>query len=179
MALNHKSDFRKSCLKKLKFSNEISKYYKNKIILSKLEKVIKELKAKDILLYIPIGDLEVDVRPLIKKYRKTNKNIYVPFMEGDSFKAVKYRLPLQKKRYGIFEPNNSFSWPKKIDLAIVPVVGVDALCKRIGFGKGMYDRFFYRINYKPFIVFTQIVLCKSDEILSDNYDIQANLIITS
>lgn len=178
MALNHKSDFRKSCLKKLKFSNEISKYIKNKIILKKLEKVINETKAKEILLYIPMKDLEVDVRPLIKKFRK-NKNIYVPFMEGDSFKAVKYRLPLQKKKYGIYEPNNSFARPKKIDLAIVPVVGIDALCKRIGFGKGMYDRYFDRLNYKPFIVFTQIELCKSDEILSNNYDIQADLIITS
>jgi hypothetical protein len=26
-------------------------------------------------------------------------------MEGDSFKIVKYRLPLQKKKFGIEEPN--------------------------------------------------------------------------
>ena len=179
MALNHKSDFRKSCLKKLKFSNDLSKYYKNKIILLKLEKVIKESKAKDVLLYVPMKDLEVDVSQLIKKLRKKNINIYVPYMEGDSFKAIKYRLPLIKKKFGIYEPNNSFVRPAKLDLAVVPIVGVDSLYKRIGFGKGMYDRFFYRLNYSPTIVFTQLSLCKSDEILSNQYDIQANLLITS
>ncbi len=99
-------------------------------------------------------------------------------MQDDSFKMVKYRLPLKKRKFGIYEPNNSFMKPKKIDLAIVPIVGVDVLNKRIGFGKGMYDRFFYRLKYRPTIVFTQLVLCKSKEILSDNYDIKADYIIT-
>ena len=84
-----------------------------------------------------------------------------------------------EKRFGIKEPNNSFFKARKIDLAIVPVVGIDKLGKRIGFGKGMYDRFFDSLNYKPTTVFTQLVLCKSEKILSDNYDIQANYIITN
>jgi 5-formyltetrahydrofolate cyclo-ligase len=53
------------------------------------------------------------------------------------------------------------------------------LNKRIGFGKGMYDRFFDRLGYKPIMVFTQLILCKSEKILSDNYDIQADYIITN
>ena len=177
MELNHKSDFRKSCIKRLKFTSVTSKYYKDKIVIKKLENFINRSKAKNILLYIPLG-IEVNVNPLINKLRK-NKNVYVPYMEGDSFKIVKYRLPLQKKKFGIKEPNNSFLKAKKIDLAIVPVVGVDAIGKRIGFGKGMYDRFFDRLSYKPTLVFTQLVLCKSDKILSESYDIQADYIITN
>ena len=64
-------------------------------------------------------------------------------------------------------------------LAIVPVVGVDAIGKRIGFGKGMYDRFFGRLPYKPTLVFTQRILCQSEKILSESYDIQADYIITN
>ena len=178
MENNHKGDFRKSCIKKLEFIGLFSKYYKNKIIVEKLEKFIKVTESKNILLYIPLG-IEVDIKPLILSLRKSKKNVYVPFMQGDSFKIVKYRLPLYKKRFGIKEPNNSFLKPKKLDLAIVPVVGVDAVYKRIGYGKGMYDRFFDRLNYKPTIVFTQLVLCKSEKVLSDNYDIQADYIITN
>lgn len=179
MELNHKSDFRKSCIKRLKFVSVTSKYYKDKIILKKLENFINRNEAKNILLYIPLG-IEVDVRPLINKLRKIkNKNVYVPYMEGDSFKIVKYRLPLQKKKFGIKEPNNSFFNAAKIDLAVVPIVGIDAACKRIGFGKGMYDRFFDRLSYKPTLVFTQLILCKSDKILSQSHDIQANYIITN
>jgi len=100
-------------------------------------------------------------------------------MEGDSFKIIKYRLPLQKKKFGIKEPNNSFLKPRQLDLAIVPIVGVDAVYKRIGFGKGMYDRFFDRLSYKPTLVFTQLILCKSDKFLSESYDIQADYIITN
>ncbi|MGM0518515.1 MAG: 5-formyltetrahydrofolate cyclo-ligase [Campylobacterota bacterium] len=179
MDVNHKSDFRKNCIKKLEFSCGFSKYYKDKIIINKLEYFIQNSKAKNILLYIPLG-IEVNTLPLIKKIRKNkNKNVYVPFMQGDSFKIVKYRLPLHKKRFGIKEPNNSFLKPSKIDLAIVPIVGVDAIGKRVGFGKGMYDRFFDRLEYKPTMVFTQLTLCKSDKVLSNRYDIQADYIITN
>lgn len=179
MKNNHKSDFRKSCIKKLEFISLFSKYYKNKIIVKKLEKFIKKSESKNILLYIPLG-IEVDIKPLIVTLRKMkSKNVYVPFMQGDSFKIVKFRLPLYKKKFAIKEPNNSFLKPNKIDIAIVPVVGIDALNKRIGYGKGMYDRFFDRLDYKPTIIFTQLILCKSKKILSDNYDIQADYIITS
>ncbi|QKF67560.1 5-formyltetrahydrofolate cycloligase [Arcobacter venerupis] len=179
MKNDHKSDFRKSSIKRLEFTSLFLKYYKNKIIVKKLEDFIKRSDSKNILLYIPLG-IEVDVKPLIKNLRKTkSKNVYVPFMQGESFKIVKYRLPLHKKRFGIKEPNNSFFKARKIDLAIVPIVGIDKLGKRIGFGKGMYDRFFDKLDYKPTIVFTQLVLCKSEKILSDNYDIQANYIITN
>ncbi|UTJ05606.1 5-formyltetrahydrofolate cyclo-ligase [Arcobacter roscoffensis] len=179
MNVNHKSDFRKSCIKKLEFSSRFSKFYKDKIIIKKLENLIDKSKAKNILLYIPLGT-EVDTKPLINKLRKNkNKNIYVPFMYEDSFKIVKYRLPLHRKKFGIKEPNNSFYKAQKIDMAIIPIVGVDIIGKRIGFGKGMYDRFFDRLGYKPILVFTQLTLCKSDEILSEKHDIQADYIITS
>jgi len=178
MNVNHKSDFRKSCIKRLEFSSRFSKYYKDKIVVKKLENLIKKSEAENILLYVPLG-AEVDVKPLINKLRKLNKNVYVPFMLGDSFKIIKYRLPLHGKKFGIKEPNNSFMKPKKIDLAIVPIVGVDAIGKRIGFGKGMYDRFFGRLSYKPTLVFTQLTLCKSEKILSNNYDIRADYIISS
>lgn len=175
----HKSDFRKSCIKRLEFTSLFLKYYRNKIIVKKLEDFIKRSDSRNILLYIPLG-IEVDVKPLIKSLRKIKKReVYVPFMQGESFKIVKYRLPLHKKRFGIKEPNNSFFKARKIDLAIVPVVGIDKLGKRIGFGKGMYDRFFSNLGYKPTMVFTQLVLCKSEKILSNDYDIQADYIITN
>jgi 5-formyltetrahydrofolate cyclo-ligase len=178
MKNDHKGDFRRSCIKKLEFNSLLFKYYKSKIIVKKLENFIKKSESQNILLYIPLG-IEVDLRPLIKDLIKKKKSVYVPYMQEDSFKIVKYRLPLYKKKFNILEPNNSFLKPKKLDLAIVPVVGIDALNKRIGYGKGMYDRFFHRLNYRPTIIFTQLILCKSKEILTDCYDIKADYIITS
>lgn len=178
MKENHKSDFRKSCIKKLEFSSRFAKVYRDKKTVNKLKRFIEIKKAKNVLLYIPMG-MEVNVLPLINCLRKKQVNVYVPFMLGDSFKVVKYRLPLEKKKFGIKEPKNSFCYKNKLDLAIVPIVGVDRLGKRIGFGKGMYDRFFGRLDYKPTIVFTQLSLCFTKEILTNHYDIQADYIITS
>ncbi|PLY06074.1 MAG: 5-formyltetrahydrofolate cyclo-ligase [Arcobacter sp.] len=178
MKESHKSDFRKSCIKRLEFSSRFSKFYKDKKTVKKLKRFIDINKSKNVLLYIPMK-MEVNVLPLINDLRKKNINVFVPFMIEDSFKLVKYRLPLEKKKFGIREPKNSFCIHKKIDLAIVPVVGVDGVCKRIGFGRGMYDRFFYRLGYRPTVVFTQLTLCKVNEILTDKYDIQADYIITN
>ncbi len=174
----HKVDFRKKCLDRLRFITKFAKYKKNKIVVSRLKEFIYASEVKNILLYIPM-DLEVDVQPLINLLRKSGKyNIFVPYMQGESFKIVKYRLPLEKKRFNIKEPKNSY-FKAKIDLAIVPVVGIDAVNKRIGFGKGMYDRFFGNLDYQPIMVFTQLELCKSDKILSEDHDIQSDLIFTS
>ena len=178
MIESHKSDFRKSCITRLKFKSRFAKIKKDKIIVDKLIKTIDILKPKKLLLYIPFG-FEVDVQPLINRLRREKKvEVYVPYMVGDSFKIVKYRLPLKRKKFGIKEPFNSFA-NIKIDAAIVPVVGIDGVFKRIGFGAGMYDRFFDHINYKPTLIFTQTVLCKTTKILSDKYDIQADYIISS
>lgn len=177
MVKNHKRDFRKLCIKRLEFVSRFSKYKTDKKIVENVYKLIQDLQAKKVLLYIPMG-MEVNVLPLINRLRREKQvEVYVPFMFEDSFKIVQYRLPLIKKRFGIKEPNISFK-KAKIDVAIVPIVGIDGAYKRIGFGKGMYDRFFYRINYNPTKVFIQRTLCQTSEILTDHYDIQADFVIT-
>lgn len=130
MENGHKSDFRKSCIKRLEFESRFSKIYKNKKIVKKLYTFIKNYRAKTVLLYVPMG-IEVDVKPLINTLRREKIDVYVPYMVDDSFKVVKYRLPLKTKKFGIKEPNNSHFKGKRIDVAIVPVVGIDGLCKRL------------------------------------------------
>ena len=87
MKNSHKSDFRKLCLDRLEFTSLFLKYYKNKIIVKKLEHIINKSDSKNILLYIPLG-IEVDVKPLLNYLRKRKKIVYVPFMCGESFKIV-------------------------------------------------------------------------------------------
>ena len=111
-----------------------------------LEKLLKNLGSKSILLYLPL-EFECDVRPLIKRLRSTSR-LYVPFMEGVSFKMVPYRLPLKKYKFDISQSGNSLFKHFRIDTAVVPAVGIDDNFKRVGFGKGMYDRFFESLGYR-------------------------------
>jgi len=174
-----KNTFRTECIERLKQAQNIRKVKKDKIVLKKLYQVICQENAQSILLYVPMG-LEVNIYPLIMKLRKEKKRIYVPFMEGKSFRLVRYRLPLFKKQFGIKEPNDSKQFRnKKIDIAIVPIVGVDAARKRVGFGKGMYDRFFEKeqLNINK-VVFVARELCYSKKVVTDHYDVKGDIILT-
>jgi len=154
-------------------------YAKDKRVVSDLYTYIQKMQAKHIMLYIPLKS-EVNLYPLIARLRKEKRQVYVPFMEGKSFRLVKYRLPLRKKQFGIKEPNDSNQYRKKrIDIAIVPMVGVDVTLRRVGFGKGMYDRFFEKeVKNINKIIFVARELCYSKEVITDYYDVQADMIIT-
>lgn len=172
-----KSEFRKSCLSKLKFSAQFTKLKKNSEICKKLENIIRTYGVKNVLLYLPLK-FEVDVRPLITTLRKESKcRVFIPFMKNESFVPVPFRFPLKTKKFNLKEPSFSSLQPK-IELAIVPVVGIDGDNRRIGFGKGMYDRYFEKLRHKPIMVFTQLELCKTTQLLGEIHDIKADIVIT-
>ncbi len=173
-----KQAFRKKCLERLKKTSGQGAYKKDKLVLAMLYKMIKQSDAQNIMLYLPLKT-EVDLYPLMYKLRREKRTLYVPFMEGKSFSLVKYRYPLEKKRFGIKEPKASKQYRiKQLDIAIVPIVGMDLTCKRIGFGKGMYDRFFEKeIKNINKIVFVARELCYSKEKITDDYDVRADVII--
>jgi len=176
---NRKEEFRIDCLRRLKKRGKKSNYKNDKKVIHMLLKYIKEEKMTSLVLYLPLK-MEVNIYPLITQLRKEKKQLYVPFMEGKSFRLVKYRLPLRLKQFGIKEPNDSKQYRnKKIDLAIVPMVGVDSTLRRVGFGKGMYDRFFEK-EYKNInkVVFVARELCYAKEVITDHYDVKADIIIT-
>ncbi|BBG65574.1 5-formyltetrahydrofolate cyclo-ligase [Hydrogenimonas sp.] len=168
--------FREICLKRLEKASGRGRLYRSRLVMRRVEYIIKKYNPKSVLFYMPISH-EPDLRPLFRRFAGRMK-IYVPFMEGKSFKLVQYRLPLRKKRFGIIEPNNSHFYLPKIDMAVVPVVGVDGKMRRIGFGKGMYDRFFASLKERPITLFVQISKCYTKEIVTDSFDIEADYYIT-
>ena len=162
-----KKEFRQICLN----INKFNRYYYSKIIGWQLYNIAKNYKR--ILFFIPMQN-EVDIHWVLKKLRREKKEIFVPFMQEKSFKMVKYGLPLRKKKFSILEPQNKNQTLKKIDLAIVPVVGIDKSFRRVGFGKGMYDRFFEGLKYRPKVVFVQLKPCISKKVITDFYDIKGD-----
>jgi len=171
-----KSLFRERCLKSLRTTPNVSKIYRDSLVEKKITQLLQGKKNQKILLYHPLS-LEVNTLKLLYKLRKKHE-IFLPFMVGQSFKMVPFRLPLHRKKFNIYEAGNSHKNIKNIDIAIVPVVGVDSNLQRVGFGKGMYDRFFEKLDKKPIIIFTQQILCYSKEPLCDHFDITGDIIIT-
>jgi 5-formyltetrahydrofolate cyclo-ligase len=175
---NKKKRFRKACLKQLRAVSGYGAYIKDKRVQQYLYELISDEGARRIMLYLPL-EMEVNLYPLIRKLTREKRLLYVPFMEGASFRLVKYRYPLRTKRFGIKEPNDSRQYrSKEIDLAVVPIVGVDATLRRVGFGKGMYDRFFEKeIKNIKKVVFVARTFCYSSDVVTDDYDVKADMVI--
>ena len=171
-----KSIFRQKCIKTMKNAPKSTKYYRDTIINELLLKEIKRLKPKSILFYYPL-EFEADIRKTLLKVHKIC-DVYLPFMQDKSLKVVPFRLPLKKKKFGIYEAGNTLKNINKIDIAIVPAVGVDGKLQRIGFGKGMYDRFFENLKKKPYTIFVQPNICFTKEFICDEYDIACDLLLT-
>jgi len=171
-----KKIFRETCLRKLKNSSKYNKIYKDSLVNKLLMNELKSVKNKTILFYYPMPN-EVNILKVLKKLRQTN-HILLPFMVGKSFKVVPYRLPIYASKFGIFEARNSIKKIQKIDIAIVPVVGIDSNLQRIGFGKGMYDRFFSKLQKKPYTLFIQPELCFTKEKVCDDYDVKCDVLLT-
>ena len=172
-----KISFRIECLKKIKGRKKYLDYAKDKKISKKIEIIIKKHKPKSILFYMPM-EMEVDVMRLVKRYRKSIK-VFIPFIVEESFKMVEYRLPLEKNSFHILESKNPSFSHKRVDLIIVPTIGIDNQMRRVGFGKGMYDRFFASLGQKPITIFIQRDRCHTRKKVCQTHDILCDYYITS
>jgi len=171
-----KTIFRINCIKKLKYASTHNKLHNDALLNKKLQKELKRVKHKTILFYYPLP-FEADITKSIKKLRQ-KCDVLVPFMQSTSFKMVPFRLPLSRNEFGIYEAGNSLKNIRKIDIAIVPIVGVDGNLQRIGFGKGMYDRFFEKLKKRPYTIFIQPKICRTNKLICDDYDIACDVLLT-
>lgn len=140
----------------------------------------------NVLIYIPL-DLEVDIFPLIFSLKKQKHiKIFSPFIlkngenKQKTFKIVPFRLPLKKTKFNICEAGDSTALHfNKIDIAIVPILGLDCEFSRVGFGKGMYDRFYSSLKRRPINIFVSRILHFSNAKFGDFYDIKGDFIVAS
>ncbi|WRE63698.1 5-formyltetrahydrofolate cyclo-ligase [Helicobacter pylori] len=175
--------FRDFCKERLKRA----KPTKDEVVRDKLACKLLFLKLKDyqnILLYSPLGH-ELDIRPLILKLRQKNKRVWLPksIKKGadfskEGFTIAPFRLPL--RRLGWFdEPSLSHYYKLELDCIVVPILGMDTSFRRVGFGLGMYDRslppLFKRRLKRPLIAFVSRELAIANGVLTDVYDIEADL----
>lgn len=149
-----------------------------KAMLQTLQKIILENQFKNILLYFPLSN-EFDVRPLLYKLKKTKGiHLYLPKVKGDEFDLIEFRYPLHKGRFSLFEPKGKVRTGIKLDVMIVPILAWDQKMRRIGFGKGYYDRFYAKLSNKPYIIFVSLLGLYVHKNITQEFDIGADLVLT-
>ena len=91
---------------------------------------------------------EIDPFPLLRLAHANHKLCFLPVIRPHSGRKLWFLEyspgdPLQRNRFGIAEPrlrNRRTRLAGALDLLLVPLVGFDADCNRLGMGGGYYDR---------------------------------------
>lgn len=174
---NTKEQIRARNLINLKNTIKISAKCRHYPALKTLLNLINLKKPKSILLFMPLA-YEPDVYRLRSKISK-KCDIFAPFMVDVSLKVVKLSLPFHISKFKVREPIGKMVFNKVVDMAVVPVIGVDGAMRRIGHGKGFYDRFFSQMPKPPkTIVFVQIIDLYTNEKIAQKHDISCDFYIT-
>jgi len=89
---------------------------------------------------------EMDPVPALALAVEQGKRVYVPIIAGQTlvFATWTPTAAMLRNRFGIAEPAAPAERlePMALDLVLVPLLGFDAQCNRLGLGGGYYDRSF-------------------------------------
>ncbi len=108
-------------------------------------------RADTILAYMPMR-YELDIQPTVEMLRLQGKRIAYPLcIEGGGLRLL---IPKEASgftigSYGILEPRTDVSTEisaEELDAIILPAVGLDSMCGRLGQGGGYYDRLLARAH---------------------------------
>ena len=173
-----KKEIRKHLLNIRSNLSEVQRKEKSEQITRKFLALDCVRKASLIYLYIN-QETEVITKPLIEQLLKSGKRIGVPkvfteVMEFIEIKNLKECIPGYK---GILEPTSDQIILEIPDVIVMPGVGFDEACNRIGYGKGYYDRYLLRLPDVLTVAFSfecQIY----NHIPSEIFDIRPKIILT-
>jgi 5-formyltetrahydrofolate cyclo-ligase len=139
------------------------------------------LSAGSVALYAPVHN-EVETSLLLIESLAAGKVVLFPAVthEGVEFRRITALDDFAPGRFGIWEPKNVCAVydPTKIDFFIIPGVAFDLSCRRVGYGKGYYDRALHKLEKSGrlagFCYDFQLV----DEIPAAPHDVEMDMVIT-
>ena len=130
-------------------------------------------------LYAPIHH-EVETAAVASEAISTGKTLLYPAVVGNDlqFRRVSALDELVPGRFGIPEPQGAPCNPADADLIVVPGVAFDIFGRRIGYGKGFYDRSLHRLERSGRLVGFCYDFQLFEEIVGEPHDVTMDLIVT-
>ena len=136
-------------------------------------------RANVLALYAPIHH-EVDTAAVASGAFAAGKTVLFPAVEGHDleFRRVAGLNELVPGSFGIPEPTGESCNPENADLIVVPGVAFDHFGRRIGYGKGFYDRALHRLEGGGRLVGFCYEFQLFEEIVGEPHDVTMDLIVT-
>ena len=145
-------------------------------VFDRLEKTAAFLLADRIMMYHSLPD-ELYTHDFLRKWAG-KKRFYLPRVNGVNLEVLPYEESrLELGSFHIEEPSgNELTDPSEIELVVVPAVAYDRRGKRLGRGKGFYDRFLKQTKATKVGVGYEFQLV--DEIPTEPHDVSMDIVIT-
>lgn len=142
--------------------------------------------AHDVAIYLSLPE-EADPSPLAA--RGGNRRFHVPVLSGDKlrFAPLEGGGRMSRNRLGIVEPRQPerrLRRPGAMDLVVMPLVGFDDRCNRLGQGGGHYDRSFAFLAHRrlrhggPRLVGLAFECQRVDALPHRDWDIPLDAVVT-
>ena len=179
-----KEDIRRSLLKRRRslskeelrqFSCEINTHLINEI---------QNRDLKKILVYQSI-DNEPSIEQTTELAWQKDIEVYIPKViskEKIIINRLRKNSSYSKNKFGIKESNDLDTVElAEIDLAVLPLVGIDLNGFRLGYGGGYYDRFFNQeseLSRKPFIIGVGYAFQVLEVSFAEDHDLKCDSVIT-
>lgn len=145
-------------------------------VFDRLEKTAAFLLADRIMMYHSLPD-ELSTHDFLRKWAG-KKRFYLPRVNGANLDVLPYEeTRLELGSFHIEEPIGDHTTdPAEIELVVVPGVAYDRKGRRLGRGKGFYDRFLQHTKATKIGVGYEFQLL--DELPAESHDISMDIVIT-
>ena len=144
-----KADLRAIMLSRRQFLSEHVRAEMDCCIADYLLTVQEVITAQHLHSYLPIASLaEVNTVPALERFVAIGKQLSVPVVQHGDLLSVVYHPgeELHTAKFGQPEPKRHLPADEStLDVVLVPLLAFDRQGYRLGYGKGMYDRFLQRL----------------------------------
>lgn len=139
--------------------------------------------------YLAFGN-EVRIDSALKTVRHRRCKTFVPIIKENHqmvFARIDDDTRLVKNSFGILEPDPANAQPvcaATLDAVLVPLVGFDEHCHRMGMGGGFYDRAFAArkespdSNAIPLLIGVAYDVQQTSDVMPDWWDVPLDIVVT-
>lgn len=158
-------------------------------IVARLESLFEVHQPATVAGYLAIGG-ELDVAEALAECRRNGRQTFLPVLAGGSlvFSRFDDSTVFTPNRFGIGEPitrpgepTDHRLAPLELDMVLVPLVGFDLDCERMGMGGGFYDRSFARRQRHappPWLIGVAYECQRVDSVHPEEWDVRLDAVVT-